>query len=207
MKSTVTNRTTRQLKLPVISITLAALSMLFFFSSDAAAFFQYDRTALAGGELWRLITGHLTHWSFDHLLWCVITFLALGSICEYLARGTYILTLAVSAVTISLASWLADPNMLHYRGLSGICSSVFILGTILLARKGYAVRDRMNIILPATGAVLFFAKIIYEYCSGQALFVDSSSFAPVPLVHLVGGIVGILVFLARKLQAVPEPGE
>jgi len=193
MKSYKTSFVSFGSKLPVISISVAVLSLLLYFRSGIAPFLQYDRALIADGQLWRLITGHFTHWSFDHFLWCTITFIALGSICEQLNRKGFVISLAASAIVIPVVSWLADPGMLLYRGLSGICSSVFVVGVMLMMRKAFVDRDRANLILPAAAGFLFFGKIVYEFISGRALFVHSSDmFSPVPLAHLVGGVIGLL---------------
>jgi rhomboid family GlyGly-CTERM serine protease len=172
---------------------MAALSLLLYFSSDASTFLQYDRTLIADGELWRIITGHFTHWSFDHFLWCTITFIALGSICERLNRKGFIISLSASAIIIPVVSWFVDPEMLFYRGLSGICSSIFIVGAVLMIQQSFADKDWANLILPSVGGILFFCKIVFEFINNQAVFVHTNNmFSPVPLAHLIGGIIGFI---------------
>lgn len=188
-------------ELPLISISMAVLSLLLYLCGDVASFLQYDRALIADGQFWRCITGHWTHWSFDHLLWCAITFIVLGTICERLSRKGFVISLAVSAIIIPVVSWFADQDMLFYRGLSGICSTVFVVGSILLARQALADRDWTNLILPVLAGTLFFAKIVYEFINGQALFVQSSNmFSPVPMAHLVGGVVGLLTGFFVRFQ-------
>ncbi len=179
--------------LPLVSVSVAAISLLLYFCRDATIFLQYDRALIASGELWRIVTGHLTHWSFDHFLWCTVTFIALGSVCEQLNRKGFVISLAASAVIIPAVSWFADPDMLYYRGLSGICSSVFTAGSILIANKAFADKNWINLIIPVAGGTLFFSKILYEFITGQAVFVHTDNlFFPVPLAHLTGGIIGLL---------------
>ena len=43
---------------------------------------QFDREAVAGGEIWRIVTGHFCHWNFDHLFWDLSMFLILGAMLE-----------------------------------------------------------------------------------------------------------------------------
>jgi hypothetical protein len=47
----------------------------------------------------------------------------------------------------------------------------------------------------------FAAKLLYETTTGATLFVNSpaAGFVPLPLVHLVGGCVGLVVGLAEKI--------
>lgn len=183
----------RESRLPMISIFVALLSLVSYLCGDTIAFLQYDRTLIAEGELWRCLTGHFVHWSFEHFLWCTITFLALGSICEQLNRKGFIISLSISAIIIPIVSWFVAPGMLFYRGLSGICSSIFIVGSILLINKAVIDKDWINIILPAAGGLLFFVKILYEFISGQTVFVHSNDiFSPVPLAHLSGAMAGLV---------------
>jgi len=193
-------------KVPVISILTTAASLIIFICSEATALLQYDRALIKAGEIWRLLTGHWTHWSFDHFLWCTITFFVLGSICEKLNKTGFLVSLVSSAVIIPAVIWIAAPHMLFYRGLSGICSSIFITCSILLARRALLDKDWMNFLLPLVGGCLFLIKIIYEYISGQALFVQNSDiFTPVPLAHLTGGITGLIAAVYTLFKSERHP--
>ena len=59
-----------------ILLCLPALGLIGF--SSIMIELQYDRTAILQGEIWRLITGHWTHFPGDHLLWCVLVFAVMG---------------------------------------------------------------------------------------------------------------------------------
>lgn len=204
MKQYSTSFNTTGLKLPVITLSTAALSLLmYFWRSYAGPLFQYDRNLIANGEFWRIVTSHFTHWSFDHFLWCTITFIALGAICEQCNRRGFVLAIAVSAICIPVVSWFADPGMMFYRGLSGICSSIFIVGVVLMIKKALADKDWVNVLLPAVGGILFIAKTVIEFIGGQAVFVHADNiFSPVPLAHLVGGIIGFVTvfFIPLRIQ-------
>ena len=186
---------------PYLSLTVGISALIFFILNNAGTSLQYDRAAIAAGEFWRIITGHWTHWSFDHLLWCAITFVALGAICERLNRAGFILSLVLSAIIIPVFCWFADPGMHFYRGLSGLCSSVFVVASIQMVRKARAEQDLPGVLLPAVAGFLFFAKTLFEFISGQALFVHSSDiFVPVPLAHLAGALVGLITAIVTGSQ-------
>jgi len=178
---------------PFVTLCMGITALVLFFCGDALSFLQYDRAAIAAGEVWRGITGHWLHWSFDHFLWCAITFLAIGCICESLSRKGYIATLVVAGVVIPVASWFADPGLLYYRGLSGLASAIFVFATVMMTRRAWASKDWSGIWLPAGAGIAFTGKVVFEYLTGAALFVDSPEiFTPVPLVHLAGGATGLL---------------
>lgn len=183
--------------LPYLSALSGLTALTLFLLPDAGNNLQYDRTAIADGELWRIFTAHWIHWSFDHFLWCTVSFVALGVLCERLNRKTFILSLALSMALIPAFTWVADPDMMQYRGMSGLCSCLFIVGCLQMMRQAQLDGLKTGLTPPLLGILLFLGKILYEFISGQAIFVDNSTvFTPVPLAHLAGCIVGLAtVFL------------
>lgn len=192
MKRTL-NRWTSGSGVPYLSLLVTVSALILLPMNDAAKFLQYDRTAIAAGQFWRIITGHWTHWSFEHFLWCGITFVALGAVCERIDRKGFVGSLVLSTVFIPVFCWYAAPAMHFYRGLSGLCSSIFVVAAIQMARKAHAEQNWAGVIMPVFAALLFFAKILFEFINGQALFVHSADmFTPVPLAHLAGCLVGMI---------------
>ena len=186
---------------PYLTLLVSGIALILFSLNDTATLLQYDRTAIAAGEVWRILTSHWIHWSFDHFFWCVITFVALGTVCERLNRKGFILSIILSAILIPAFSWFADPAMELYRGLSGICSTVFMVAALLMMRQALADKNRAGLILPACAVLLFFGKILFEFVNGSAVFVHNSDiFTPVPQVHLAGCIVGIIVVVFIRLD-------
>ncbi len=185
---------------PYLSLILGALALPLFFLQDAGHFFQYDRTAIATGEFWRILTGHWTHWSFDHFLWCTISFIAFGSLCERLNRRGFIIVLTFSTIIIPVFGWFADPAMGLYRGLSGICSGLFVAACLMLMQQALARKALSDLAMPIFAVLLFLAKILFECLTGQTLFVNSSIFTPVPLIHLAGGIVGLTTGIVTGIE-------
>ncbi|GMU24687.1 MAG: hypothetical protein AMXMBFR13_47600 [Phycisphaerae bacterium] len=79
--------------------------MLIWFSPAATAALQYERTGLAAGELWRIVSCHLTHFSLEHLFWDVIMFAAVGALCERRSPRRFLACLAGAGVVIPAAAW------------------------------------------------------------------------------------------------------
>jgi hypothetical protein len=96
---------------PRAALGLAALAVAIYAVPGATAGLEYDRAAIAGGQLWRLLTGHWTHWAVDHLLWDVVAFAALGLACEYRSPGRCWATPGVAGLAISLAIWVVEPGL------------------------------------------------------------------------------------------------
>jgi rhomboid family GlyGly-CTERM serine protease len=179
---------------PGVSLLLAGAAVCLQCSPAALEWLQYDRAAIAGGELWRIVTGHLTHASWNHLLWDAAALVVLGAICERDQRRSFVTCLAVSAIGLSLCLWLAMPELAIYRGLSGVDSAVFVFLAVILLRQSLAAGQKWwsaGIVAVLCGFAL---KVAFEYATGRTLFVDSDAAAmtPVPLVHVVGGVIGAI---------------
>lgn len=172
------------------ALLLSAPALLLVLAPGAAAWFEYDRTAIAAGELWRVVTCHWMHWSLDHLAWDVVAFAMLVMIGWRASAKRLLLALALSAVLIPPAVWIVLPEMGTYRGLSGIDSALFTLVAVTVLKEEAAAGRRgttLAIVLVVTG---FVGKIVFELVTGGTLFADSSTFVPVPLAHVVGGACG-----------------
>jgi rhomboid family GlyGly-CTERM serine protease len=162
---------------------------------------QYDRAAIAAGEVWRALAGHWAHYSVDHLFWDVLAFAALGVACERRGRARFLACLVTSALAISASVWLLLPDMRIYRGLSGIDSALF---TLLISDIWREARDRGQTGVQATALTClgaFLAKTAFEMATGRNLFVTRMETAAVgvPLAHIVGAACGFLVGAGSRL--------
>jgi rhomboid family GlyGly-CTERM serine protease len=162
---------------------------------------QYDRDAIARGEVWRLVTSHFTHWSGDHFFWDTLAFAVLGWQCERNGLGSFLRCVGVSAFLIPLTLWFALPQMATYRGLSGIDSALFALLATRVVREAASDKNWLKLGVAGIVSVGFASKIGFELSTGTTLFVDSAAtgLIPVPLAHVVGGIVGIACGLLDPL--------
>ncbi len=191
----ITQRTTTgssTLQLPIVSLALVAAAVAIMPFDTLSSWLQYDRAAVNSGQLWRLLTCQFTHWSWDHLFWDAAALLFLGWVLEREDRRSLLVCLGLSAVLIPAVVHFGLPDLATYRGLSGIDSAVFVLLAVTLLRKCYADGDRLWTWACVAMLVGFSAKIGFELVSGGTLFVDSeaSRMLPVPLVHVVGGVLG-----------------
>ncbi len=158
----------------------------------AADLLQYDREAIAAGQVWRVVTGHLTHWDQNQLLWDLTMFVALGAIVEPRSRKRFTLLCLVSAISISGGLWWRHPELATYRGLSGLDTALFVYMATELLLSAWRDRRLTPGLVSAALLIGFLAKLGYEIFTGQTLFVDSaaSGFAVVTLAHSVGALVG-----------------
>ena len=87
------------------------------------------------------------------------------------------------------------PHLEVYGGLSGLDCALYCLLIVLFIQRDWRTHHWIWIIFYIIMLVLLPAKIIYEMSSGLTIFVNNihTDMAPVPLSHLVGGLVGIAV--------------
>src|SRR5205814_7957618 len=149
-------------------VASALLALLPFAFPSIDGWMQYDRSAIAAGEAWRLLTGHWTHWSLEHLFWSGGAFLLLAGLFRGSARRV-LGCVALSALAVSAAVWMGTDLQL-YRGLSGIDSALFMMVAVDLMRE--KARERRFAWLIVTLALVagFVMKVGYEWSTGGAVF-------------------------------------
>jgi rhomboid family GlyGly-CTERM serine protease len=104
------------------SIGVALLCAALAFAPEASlAQMEFDRSAIRAGQLWRLWSGHLVHYSAPHALGDALVLLAAGlSVERALGPRRWLLVLLLSMPLISVGLLLAAPALTHYRGASAI---------------------------------------------------------------------------------------
>lgn len=183
-------------RLPYSTLLLAALAVVIHVVPSLGNVLQFDRAAVAHGQVWRFFTAHLTHFGNDHLRWDLLAFVVLGVVAERRSRGGFFLVLGVSAAVITTGVWLAQPQFTTYRGLSGIDSALFGFVIADLLAAGWRERHGFSLVVGALALAGFAAKCAVELTSGGTVFVETGgAFAPVPLAHLLGLACGIAATL------------
>lgn len=189
------------------ALLLPALALLIYVVPGLADPLSLQRTAVLDGQWWRILTGHLTHFTLSHLLWDVGAFLVLGLIAQRRSRAQFAATVVGSAVLISAAVLWLLPQLSEYRGLSGIDSALFGLVAVTLLRE--QLRERSWLVAAAIAAALlgFGGKIAFELLTHTALFARDlgPGVMPVALAHIVGGAWGALVALTPLIQSAIPP--
>jgi rhomboid family GlyGly-CTERM serine protease len=184
--------------LPWLSVTLAGLVVALYAAfGPAPEAWVYDRAAIAGGEWWRLISGHWVHSDRAHLVWNLAGLLALGWIVEMRGRRGLLTGLLVGTLGVDLVLWLGLPGLAAYCGLSGVLNSLLPLALAGLWQRATAPA------LVATGA-LSLLKITSEISAGQALFTHTA-WASVPEAHLAGWLAGLIFGVSEFRVRVKTP--
>ncbi len=187
----------------VILATLAAMAACAVASAlpGGGALLEYDRAQVAGGAVWRLLTGQMVHWTARMALADLAVLLGLGLWLEIGGRRrALVLALALGAAVTALGVQFFQPGLAVYRGSSGLAAALFTL-TALEAMRPPAGRRTFR--LAACALLLFTAKVAWETAGGTPLFAGdlTDGVAATPLIHLLGGLAGLAAFeigLRRK---------
>ena len=157
--------------------------------------FLYDRAALAGGEYWRLLTGHLVHTNRAHLLLNGLAVIALWFVFGRSALlgerhpvAAYLGLVVLLSLSISAGLWYWFPDVAYYYGLSGALHGIFCFAAVseLLQRRW-------------SGGLLLigcFVKVGWELTAGPSAATASIIEAEVAVSsHLLGTLFGTCVGL------------
>ena len=172
-------------------LALCALLLLLTLTGDPGrALLRYDRAALAGGELWRLLTAHLIHLDLHHALLNCLGLLLMWILFarDYPPRQWLIVVLgSIAAIDAGLALW--DSTLRWYVGSSGVLHGVMAAGTLAHLRR----RERDGWLL----AAFLVAKLAWE--QGVGALPLSGSDPVVVDAHLFGAAGGLAAaaFLGR----------
>src|SRR4051812_38652833 len=107
-------------ELPLLTGVIAVLAVVTSLCPSLLPRLQFDGGAVSGGEVWRVLTCHFTHWTGDHLFWSVLAFAVLGAVAESAGRGRAAVCVVASMLVIPPVVAWARPGLATYRGLSGV---------------------------------------------------------------------------------------
>ncbi|MEM7165267.1 MAG: rhombosortase [Planctomycetota bacterium] len=151
-----------------------------------------DRSAVVDGQLWRLVTGHWTHASAEHLLWDSLAFVVLAAFVRREGAAAYWGALLAGSFGIAVGFLLWAPELAEYRGLSGLCSVFFGVLVVRFFARAKAANDRFGLVAVGIAGVAFVVKVVFEFVSGSAVFVSGAGgMVPVPLAHALGAGIGL----------------
>jgi rhomboid family GlyGly-CTERM serine protease len=181
---------------------LALGTLMLALQAANIASLRYERDAiLRGGEVWRLVTGHLVHADAAHLAWNLagLALVAWLFVREY-SRRDWLVILVASTAAVDLGFLALEPHLEWYVGFSGVLHGLMAGG--LLA---WLVRYRDAV--TALVAVLFVAKLGWEHLVGPLPFTALT--LSLPVIHsahtygAIGGFLAAAVCLRRRRPASP----
>ena len=193
---------------PVLTLALGLGAALAALLPSGGLPWIFDREAVAGGELWRIVTCHFIHVNGSHLFLDLIVFLVLGSILEVRLRKAYLISLLAGGIVIPLGVYILLPGLRYYCGLSGLDTAAYTLLAVHLLKTGWQQKKTMPglIMLTALAGLLF--KIAYEIHTGRTLFAvpGTSGLIIAWYREKLGGIITITCLLLFYAVHLAESG-
>ncbi|MCH7373346.1 MULTISPECIES: rhombosortase [Aeromonas] len=169
-------------------ITLSLVTALLFFTVPNHLL-SFDRTLIAQGEGWRIITGNLAHTNLWHLLLNLSGLAVLYSLFrEYLTGWHLPALLLLLSTAVGLGIWWWCPQTQWYMGLSGALHGLFVWGAVQDIRH-----RRHSGWLMLLGIVI---KLGLDFYSAGESPVAALIGARVHIEsHLIGSVAGLLLGL------------
>jgi rhomboid family GlyGly-CTERM serine protease len=155
---------------------------------------SFDRTALAAGEAWRVLSAHFVHLDAQHAALNALGLVLMWALFarDYSpVRWAAIYLCAMLAVSAGL--WWLNPEVQWYVGASGALHGLMTAGTLAHLRR----RDLDGWIL----AAFILVKLSYEQIAGSMPFAGDAN--TIVDAHLYGAIGGLLPALVLKSRVVP----
>jgi len=177
-------------KIPVVTLFFVCASLITYGWPYLSELLVYDRQAILEGELWRIFTAPLVHFSTSHLFWNLLVFAATGWVAETVEPRGFRIVCGFSAVVAGLIFLWGSPELMRYGGLSGVATGAVAYLCLYKALAADRLKFVWLIIL-----VLIGVKIMIEVTTASPIFVRAGTpFHVLPAAHF-WGCVGALVAL------------
>ena len=168
------------------AIILAALWVQYWPAAQKAL--EFDRHAVAAGQWWRVLTCHLTHWSWYHLVWDVGTFAAWCWLVQRKHRMLMLLSAAFAVV--GLAVHAGGSDIAIYRGISGINYALqgCVLAALVAQTRRFLRLGCLGLLLAVAGKITC-QLVMPDRFPGMSL---PEGTVVVGVAHAAGLIVGVI---------------
>jgi rhomboid family GlyGly-CTERM serine protease len=163
---------------------LATPMVLLAFSGNATRLvLRYERDAVSNGDVWRLLTGHLVHGDFRHLL---LNLAGMALVAQLFGRDysprQWLLVMLASCAAIDIGFVFYEPQLAWYVGFSGVLHGAIAAGVVAWWRYE-------NRALTVTVGLLLMLKLLWEQLRGALPF--SGDMPVIVNAHLYGAIGGL----------------
>jgi rhomboid family GlyGly-CTERM serine protease len=183
---------------------LVVLALLATVHPEVHGWCLLDRDALAAGEVWRLWTGHLAHFSLSHLAVDALVFALLAAALRRAGVGELGRVLFFGSAALSLSLLFCDAAMARYGGLSGL--NALMLSWLAVRWFQAGGRKRMFGVALLAGAI---GKFAFDSVGLSAPSVEFDfDVVPSHLSHWLGlgwGLVLAAIKVGQRFQTDPFP--
>lgn len=184
---------------PMATVTLVLSVLVVALVPALQRWLVLDRAAVGAGQLWRVATGSLVHFSTSHLLLDLVAVGVPGAMLELSGRRIGA-TIALASVAVGIAVLALDPTLELYGGLSGVAYALVVLAALEKTRSKRTERAVALAVLALT-----IVKLWWDMRSGSFLLVEAGhgEFVPAPVSHLAGSIAGVVTALVWHRPPAP----
>lgn len=195
-------------RMPWWTLGLASAALFAQWSPGTADLLVYDRGSVIGGEFWRIVTGHLVHFSAAHLLNNLAVLVPAAWLVETRYRGDAGLIFLGAASAIGIALLVGEPRIVQFGGASGISIAFLVYACMRGLHEDPRWRTVCMVLLTIVGAKFAAESAGWHLRDWQG----NEGFVPVMLGHVVGAATGGAVYLWRTLGRIdlfrrPIPGQ
>lgn len=150
---------------------------------------SFDRSALADGEWWRVLSAHFVHLDAEHALLNGLGFVLMWALfARDYSPARWAAIYCVACLAVSAGLWWFNPEVAWYVGASGALHGVMAAGTLAHLKR----RDLDGWIL----AAFLVGKLGYEQFAGSMPFAGASN--TIVDAHLYGAVGGLAAALVLK---------
>ena len=181
-------------RFPIITVAVIALSIIATFLPSILV---YDRERIIAGELWRIFTCNLVHFSTSHFAYNVLIFGWAGWFIEARGYRGFGWLCALCPPVVGGTVFVAQPDLQIVGGLSGMATAAFTLLALNGLREP---KPWPYIALVALGAMAI--KFAFEFGTDELLFARSSTvlMKPVTESHVAGAVCAVVIwFLSTRV--------
>jgi rhomboid family GlyGly-CTERM serine protease len=170
----------------LLAVGLAAVAIVLHYTG-LEAILSYQRSLIANGSWWLLLSGNFVHLGSSHL-WMNLAGLALVAalVWRHFNAWQWSILIILSSLGVGVGLWFFNPEVEGYVGFSGTLHGLIIAGALADLR-----------VYPRTAAILLLcivAKLAWEQLSGALPGSESVAGGKVLVdAHLYGAIAGALI--------------
>lgn len=190
--------------MPWITLSIASAAWLAHAAGAEPSLWAYRPAA---PTLVQLVACHLVHFSRAHLVWDVVTFVALGAVSERFFCAGYVAFLAAGVLLVPPIACALSPWVTGYGGLSGLVIGQIALWLGAECCRALGRTDRTRAAAFAVLLVGLVAKQVHELHIGRTMWLglDGEGFTPMPSAHFVSVLVGAISVLFSSTSTCETP--